>query len=579
MPIARSLVLLAAPLLATGFALSAQQAAPRGALARMPVKEVSIFKDGHAFVLHEGAMATDASGNVVMDYLPAPVLGTFWAYTADPGIKVSATTAGQHRVVVERTALKLAEILESNIGEEVTITEEPSGTGREGLRYPATLLGIPRRSSEELEATSPPNTAERLPMKGELILLKTSDGVKALPLTRIQDVTFKTSPKSMIGEEEFRNLLTLQLNWANRGPQRNADVGIVYLQKGLRWIPSYRIELDGRGAAKAKLQAVLINDLTDLDGVTANLVIGVPSFAFKETLDPLALLQVSNQLSNYFQTSDRSALSNAIASQAVGGLAFGAGGAGAPAEAGPAVSDASQNEDLFLFTVKNISLKKGQRLSLPVGEQSMKYKDIYTLALSLSPPPEVRGNLPAEQQTEIARLLNAPRPAHKIRLTNSGAVPLTTAPALVLRDDRILSQGTMTYAAPGAMVDLEIGQGVDVQVTRTETETSRTANALRVNGDSYWQVNLTGSVKLTNFRKEIVEIEVTREMMGAATSATNNGQIQKLNALAEYPAWWRYYSWPYWWNQMNALGRITWNVTMNPGQSVDLHYDWQYYWR
>ena len=375
--------------------------------------------------------------------------------------------------------------------------------------------------------------------------------------------------------EEFRNLLTLKLDWANRAPARNANVGVVYLQKGLRWIPSYRVAIDGHGTATAKLQGILINELTDLAGVTANLVIGVPSFAFKDTLDPLALLPAATPLSSYFQTSDRSGLTNAIASQ----VAVARNAAPAPAEAGPEVSDASQSEDLFLFTVKNVTLKKGQRLSLPVVENKMKYKDLYTINLPYSPPPEVRGNLNIDQQTEIARLLNSPRPAHKIRLTNSATVPLTTAPALIVQDDRVLSQGTMTYTPPAATVDLEIGKGVDIQVTRSETESSRTANAVRVNGDAYSEVHLTGAIKLTNYRKDAMEVEVTREVLGAAKNATNNGRIEKLNAMSEYPEWWRYYNWPYWWNQMNGLGRITWNVTLAPGQSIDLNYEWQYYWR
>jgi hypothetical protein len=65
-----------------------------------------------------------------------------------------------------------------------------------------------------------------------------------------------------------------------------------------------------------------------------------------------------------------------------------------PSESGPEVSDASQNEDLFLFTVKNVTLKKGQRLSLPVVESKMKYKDLYTLNLPFSPPLGVRGTSP-----------------------------------------------------------------------------------------------------------------------------------------------------------------------------------------
>src|SRR5437773_1074803 len=147
MQVSRSAAAFMGLLVAVSSMLMAQQPAQTGTLARMPVKEVSVFKDGHAFVLHEGAMPIDAAGDVVMDYLPAPVLGTFWAYTVDPNIKVSAVTAGQHRIVVERTALKLAEMLESNVGAEVTVTEKPGGTGRDILTYPATVLGISRRRS------------------------------------------------------------------------------------------------------------------------------------------------------------------------------------------------------------------------------------------------------------------------------------------------------------------------------------------------------------------------------------------------------------------------------------------------
>jgi hypothetical protein len=555
-------------------ALVAQQPAPAGALGRMPVKEVSIFKDGHAFVLHEGSMPVDTSGNVLLDYLPAPVLGTFWAYPADSNLKVSAVTAGQQRIIVERTALRLPELLESNIGAEVTVTEKPNGTTRDGASYPATIVGIPRRSSEELQATSPPNVAERLPVKGDLILLRTADGIKALPLDRIQDVIFKSAPKPMIGEEEFRNLLTLRLDWGNRPAARNANVGLVYLQKGIRWIPSYRVALEGKDQATARLQAVLINELADLDGVKANLVVGVPSFAFKDTLDPLSLVQTANPLSSYFQTTDRSALSNAIASQALIARAE-----SAEATSGPIIGDMSQNEDLFLFEVKNLTLKKGQRLSLPVTEQRMKYTDIHRLDVPFAPPPEVRTNISMEQQTELSRLLAAPKVAHIIRLTNTTPTPLTTAPAIVLRGDQALSQGTMTYTAPGAAVDLEIGKAVDVQVKRSETELSRTVNAVRVNGDQYSEVRLTGSIKLTNFKKETIQVEVARQVLGTVTSATNNGRAEKLDALSELPSWWRYYNWPYWWNQMNGIGRVTWTVSINPGQTVDLGYEWQYYWR
>jgi hypothetical protein len=53
------------------------QADPAASLTRMPIKEVTVFKDGHAFVVHQGRVPVDAKGHVVLDRLPTPVLGTF----------------------------------------------------------------------------------------------------------------------------------------------------------------------------------------------------------------------------------------------------------------------------------------------------------------------------------------------------------------------------------------------------------------------------------------------------------------------------------------------------------------------
>ena len=120
-----------------------------------------MFKDGHAFVAHEGEMPTDEHGNVVMDYLPAPVIGTFWPYSAEKRARLASVVASQKRVLVERTALSLRELLEANIGAEAIIAE--SGTNR----YAATILGLPARSAEEQAATSPPNSGEQPAREGQ----------------------------------------------------------------------------------------------------------------------------------------------------------------------------------------------------------------------------------------------------------------------------------------------------------------------------------------------------------------------------------------------------------------------------
>lgn len=577
-------------------AVLGDQAAPLSALARMPVKDITVFKDGHAFVMHQGKMPTDGAGNVLMDYLPTPVLGTFWPFSTAKNVKLSAVVAGQRKVLVERTSLSVRELIEGNIGAQAVVTEVPVGREAQPVSYPATIAGVPARSSKELEDTSPPNSPETLPQKGNVVLLKTPEGVRVVPFDRIQDVTFKGEPKALSGNEEFRNLLTLKLEWPGGKAEKTADVGLFYLQRGLRWIPSYKVTIDGKGGATVKLQATLINELTDLEDVTTNLVIGVPTFAFADQIDPMALQQTLAQLSQYFRpdSSGRQYLSNALMSQVAGPRAGFAESEARPAAApapnlGPEIAGSQRSEDLFIFAVKHITLKKGQRLVIPVQEFPLKYKDVYTLDIPFTPPPEVWRQLGGERQSELARLMARPTVMHKIRLSNKSDFPLTTAPALIIRDDQVLAQGMMTYTAKGAETDLAITTAVDVNVKKTDKETNRAPNAVQWEGNQYMRVDLAGALKLTNYRPEAVDLEVTRYVLGNVGEADHEGKVSMVNIFedGQYapggapPSWWGWYSWPYWWGHFNGVGKIEWKLKLEPGadKSVELNYTWNYYWR
>ena len=140
------------------------------------------------------------------------------------------------------------------------------------------------------------------------------------------------------------------------------------------------------------------------------------------------------------------------------------------------------------------------QMVLPIAEFTLPYKDVFTLELPYGPPPEMRGNLNSEQQRELARLFNAPTVMHKIRLTNNSKYPLTTAPALIIRQGRVLAQGMMTYTSTGASVDLPITTAVDFQVKKSEVESKRTPNAVEENGNRYSRIDLAGKITVTSHR-------------------------------------------------------------------------------
>jgi hypothetical protein len=258
------------------------------------------------------------------------------------------------------------------------------------------------------------------------------------------------------------------------------------------------------------------------------------------------------------------------------------------ANLGPDVAASGKSEDLYVYTVKKVTLKKGQRMVLPVSQATLDYKDVYSLELPFAPPPEYRRSINPTQAQELARLLNAPKVVHKLRLENTGrsSQPLTTAPALIVKENRVLAQGMMTYTAPGASTDLTLTTAIDVKVKKTDKEIRRTPNAANWQGSQLQRVELEGSLQFSNLGSKEIELEVIRHVLGNVEEAGKDGKVEMVNLfedgghvqVGDYPYWWGWYSWPGWWSHYNGIGRITWKVRMEQGKSVSLPYKWHYYW-
>lgn len=551
-------------------------------LERIPVREVTVFKDGHAFVLHEGEVPVDRTGTVHLDRLPSPVIGTFWPYAA-AGVTLKEVVAATRSVKSQQAALSVREMLRANVGARARLKVAQT-------EFAGTIVSIPTRnqSGERAEpAASPP-----APVAGEIMIVKTVEGYRVLPLDSVQEVTFLEQPCEQIPHQEDRNILSLHLQWNDGQPTPTARVGMVYLQKGIRWIPNYRIDLDGQGGARVRLQATLINEMTDLENVTLHLVIGVPHFAFQDTIDPISLGQTVAQLSPYFQqgTQTAFAFSNAIQSQVRMTEQRAPMPAPAPtgtdAELGEGFSEGAKREDLYVFPVSGVSLQKGERMVVPIVDFELPYEDVFTVKLPVNPPREVSQNLDDEQQRELARMVHAPKAVHQARLTNRSSYPLTTAPTLLMRDGQLLGQSMMTYTPVGGQVDIELTAAVDIAVTKQDLEVTRVPNAANWAGNSFDRFELDGVIKLRNFADKPVKLEVTRFLLGMIDSAGQDAVVAQLDVRedawdlgAEFPVWWRWYGWPTGWFHLNSLGRARWQLELPAGQEKTLDYKWHYFGR
>ncbi|MBN1916804.1 MAG: hypothetical protein JW889_02755 [Verrucomicrobia bacterium] len=568
----------------------------------LPVREVTVFKDGHAFVSHEGTLEIE-DGAVVLEYLPEPVLGTFWAYARGRRVTLESVVAARQQVEESRTAISLADLLRANAGKPVTLSVK---RGDEIQDLMGTLAGIPVREAERaitiparreydysrggyIESPAMTRT-ETVTERGDVVLVDTEDGLRALPLEAVVSASF---PKDAAREyTEPIEKSRLRLNIA--GGRGGTTVGITYLQRGLRWIPEYKMTIDGEGKAVLMLQGTLVNDMVDLNDVTVNLIVGVPSFAFKDQLSPLALREAAAQLSQYFQPSSSTAYAfhNAIMSQVASPHAGSGGGGGAP----PAGAESlGPREDLFLYKIAHVSLKKGERMIVPVIEIQATYKDVYTWNIPFSPPPELLSNMNVQQREEMMMLASGARARHALRVKNDSEVPLTTGPALILAEGsrtggQLLAQSLIRYTSVGNEVDVDVTVATDLHTKKWEQQTGREDNAKVINGHNFTRLNMRGFLELTNYKKEPVTVEVTRAVLGTLTESDNDGELLQINAFEDwsylpegsganwrswYCRWWG--NWPSWWHNANDIGQVKWTITLNPGEKRTLGYTWYYY--
>lgn len=529
----------------------------------LPIREVTVFKDGHAMVLRSGVMPTNDAGDVTLDELPQPILGTFWAFENQPDAALRSVKAAhiEEKIAVEPGSL--ADLLTMGVGSHLTLTLNDANTVTGSLV--AVLGGA-----------------------GGTALVQ-SESLVAIPTSDIRRVHFTDSSIARARREQTvqRDQLTIDLGW-DRSPADSADVGMMYLQKGLRWIPSYRVTLVDDDTARIELQATLVNELADLEDVTAHLVVGVPTFAFADTIDPIALQEQVAQLGQYFRRADQSGavFSNAIMAQtarmAESREYYPVDEVAQPPDV--QVGGTESQEDLYVFHVDHLTLGKGERLVVPIAVAEVDYEPVYTLELAVAPPTEAWQYFNTDQQRQIAAMLNKPTATHVLRMTNSSEHPFTTAPALIIREGRPLAQGMMRYTAKKAKVDLDVTKAVDIRVETSQRESTRDQNGLRWNDHTYTRLNLEGTADITNYKSKPVKLEVTKYVLGLADGASHDGTVEQIDFYTDLDwsspnfQWYRWYGWPWWWSRLNGAARIKWEVELKPGEHVDLTWQWHYFW-
>jgi hypothetical protein len=540
--------------------LGAETVAPD---ANVQLQQIALFKNGLGFFVSE---VTCPEGSDSFSFMPAiaPSHGTFWvAYP--PDVKLQSLTVKQADSTELIEAITMSELLEANVGRKVRL----SLSGEEEL----TVDGVIKYFADERELPEPdpyiPGRAEQLTpsyrrtelFRGSLMTVQTDQMEVCIDPQQVKMIEFLNgqAQKSFAKKSKIVRIVVKM-----RSPADGQKLTISYLAKGITWAPSYIIDITNPDEAIISAKAVVINEACDLKDTTIQMVTGFPHLQFADIVSPLALKE---SLAQFLQSLTRgesehgrvdvmsNVMRQSVAYGGMGGHADSVMPAYGAAEAGKVA------EDLFLYPVEKVQLKKGEVGYFPLFSESVPYKHIYQWKIPDYINEQERYYYDRRRDEE-----HEPEEEvwHCLRLENITKVPWTTAPAETVKEGLVIGQDTLNYTAVQGETTLRITQAVNVKTEQVELETDRDREALRLYNDYFDLVTIEGNLSVANFQNKAITLEITKTLSGEIKSLQPEAMVETLARGLR---------------RMNAVRNLTWTIDLKPGEQKQLSYIYEVYVR
>lgn len=525
------------------------------------IERIALFKNGLGYATATATLPPNAT-SVRIGQLPVPAYGTFWVgYAKD--VKLRNLTTAMETVDELVPVSSVDQLLRLNPGRKVVLRTAGATSGEQGVvagvvqpfaappaapEPPSPYFMDFRRSPERPYYYGYPATAQ-----SGLVLLKTENGVVALNPGAIQRADFEGGePLCVATNQQKRPAIRMELD----APAGGEEVSVAYLARGITWVPSYRIDLSDEKNARFSAQAQIINEMADLQEVHVELVTGFPNIQFAELPNPVAM---SQNLADF--------LKSLAAGRAEGGdrghmmqqqaIIFNAAAYdNAPLPTYSTAASGQTAEDLFLYPLPQVSLKKGETATIPLFTTDMPYRHLYTW--------KIGDQLDGDSSRPRGDGKSAEEVWHVCRMVNAAKMPLTTAVAEFVKDGQFVGQDTCFYTAAGAETSIRINRAMNVQAEQAEVEVERKRNAANFYGYGYDLVKLTGELKIRNHLDKPIDLEITKELSGEVLEKSGEAKaVQTARGL----------------KQVNPKHVLTWTSTGKAGEELKITYTYQLYVR
>jgi hypothetical protein len=526
------------------------------------IKSVSLFKNGLAFF--RAKVALPDSSEFELGQLPVPAYGTFWV-NHGANLKIKQITAYNKENNKSSAVTSIGELLRLNVNKRVKLWL--SNSEKDSIE--GVIMNFGKRLPQEVQ--SPYHMGIRSSVgpynpglsrsSSSVLIIKTCSGIKAVSSGSIRRVDFIDKD---IKTEKIVKGTEPSINIKLEKPYKGEKLELSWLAKGLTWAPSYQIDLSDSQNMSFTGKALVINEVMDLESVNVEFVTGYPNIQFGEVKSPIALKE---KLAQFLRS-----LSGGSSNSGFGGprgqvmtqqavMLSNVASYDDSASSYSSTSKGKVSEDLFLYPVKDVSLKRGETAYIPIFTAKLPYRHVYTWKIGdyLDSNNRYRNNLSRGSDGKLAEEI-----WHSCRFKNTLDIPLTTAAAEFIKDGRFVGQDICYYTAPMAQSTIRINRAMNVLAEQAEFEEKRDRNAATFHGYRYDKVTVRGELKIKSRLDKDVELEITKELSGELVKTEPTAKDSKSAKGLR---------------QVNPKHNLVWEIKLKSGESKKVHYQYEVYVR
>lgn len=570
-------------------------------------ERVVVFKDGYCLVVKQGVATTDSEGVVFTDDVPdAAVLGSFWAVPDKGTIKsiVAGWVDTESKTNREVNCTSLLEIVRANLGKACSFeinNDRIDGTllkilsndelAEDHMPVSSSAREINSATLSSFSGNAVPQTSITTfnALIGAYFLVRTSFGDKMIQADAVRNMTIENMTSTIEQTATTRSRhkrLSMQFGEADT----EVKLSLMYFRPDVRWIPTYRVNLtneilvankndsaadssEERRRAELILQGEILNEAEDFSNVPFHVVVGVPNFRFRSVPSPMTLeatmRNVLGQTSPGVMDLSNGSFSNALYSQRAGEFPSNRAMDDSAREAVQLPDEliGKGGNDLFVYELAPMTLKRGERAMVPILRTSVPYRDVYSWDIELTHSESYAAT--SADSTSPLKLSEA-KVWRQIELINNTDIPWTTGAAMIVDGMQPLAQELLTYTSPGGICRVPVTVSVDLRGKVEDTEVQREFSALKWRGYDFARVSGKIEVELANNKAEPVSVEVRLRFGGKTTQASDGGRI----ALEAYRAedWHNHQG-----NPINNSSQVAWTETIAAGECFKPSVNYDFY--